>query len=143
VTQSSTVEIRVAIQQVSLHLAAEKPVLGWGYGSFDEAKRASDLIVQGVPLASVLETTSHDTNLTILVELGLVGLVLYVAPFLLVGIRALRRPPPESERWLLASALGSLVVVYVTASTLDFRFFSFAQMLPFAFLGILRRLTAK
>jgi hypothetical protein len=46
---------------------------------------------------------------------------------------------PGPDRWLLIAALGSLVVIFVTANTLDFRFFSIAQMLPFLFLAIVRR----
>jgi O-antigen ligase len=142
---SSTVDIRVAIQDVSLKLASEKPVLGWGYDSFDEVKNASEFVAAaggGVALASVLETTSHNTYLTILVELGALGLLLYVLPFAILGFRGVMRRPPGDESWLLAVALGSLIVVALTASTLDFRFFSFAEMSPFVFLAILRRMTA-
>jgi hypothetical protein len=53
-----------------------------------------------------------------------------------------RRVTPEN-RWLVAGALAALVCIYVNASTLDLRFFSFAQMVPFIFLAMLRRLTAE
>jgi O-antigen ligase len=144
---SSTVEIRVAIQDVSLNLAAEKPVLGWGYNSFDAVKNASEFVAAagakgGVALASVLDTTSHNTYLTILVELGVLGLLVYALPFAILCFRAVMTRPPPDQSWVKAVALGSLLVIALTASTLDFRFFSFALMLPFVFLAILRRMTA-
>jgi O-antigen ligase len=139
VAQKATVELRVAIQDVSLQLAAEKPVFGWGYGSFDRVKQASQITIEGIPIRSVLEATSHDSYLTKLVELGSLGFGLFMAPFAVLGYRALRRPSPPLDRWLVVAAVASLVVMGVTAGTLDFRFFSFAQMLPFVFLAILRR----
>ena len=142
-SDKATVDTRVALQSVSLQLAEQKPLLGWGYGSFDRVKRESGLTVEGIRLAAVLENTSHNTYLTILVELGIVGGILFAVPFLILILRAFRqRPPPPGKRWLLATALGSLVVIYLTASTLDLRFFSLAQVLPFVMLAFLRRLTA-
>jgi O-antigen ligase len=144
---SSTVDIRVAISDVSMKLAAEKPVLGWGYNTFDEVKNASDFVAAagakgGVALSSVLKTTSHNTYLTIIVELGALGLLLYAIPFAVICFRAVMTRPPPDQSWIVGVALGSLLVIVLTAVTLDFRFFSFPMMLPFVFLAILRRTTA-
>jgi O-antigen ligase len=143
VSETRTVDIRVAIQDISLQLAAQKPVLGWGYGSFDQAKNAANFVAEGISAASVFQTTSHNTYLTVLVELGGLGWLLLMTPFLVVGYRAIKQRAAPANRWLLAASLGSLGVVFLTGSTLDFRFFSFALMLPFVFLAILRRLTAQ
>ena len=71
---TSTIDLREAIQDVSLALVAQKPIVGWGYDSFDEVKNASELVAgQPVPIASVLQTTSHNSYLTILVELGAIA----------------------------------------------------------------------
>ena len=141
-TNAETVQVRVALRDLSLQLAAEKPLFGWGHGKFDEAKNASELTSEGISINTVLATTSHDTYLTLLVELGAIGLLLYSLPFLVLAFRGLRRRGPPSDRWLLAGSLASLIVIYVTASTLDFRFFSFAQLIPFVFLAMIRRITA-
>jgi len=142
VAQRSTLEIRTALQDVSLQLAAEKPLLGWGYGSFDRVKNSSEVTVQGLPVRSVLETTSHDTYLTKLVELGTIGLLLFVAPFLILGYRGIAGWTRSRENWIVVASMSSLLVLFLSALTLDFRFFSLAQALPFVFLAILRRKTA-
>jgi O-antigen ligase len=142
VAQRETVQTRVALQDWSLQLAAEKPVLGWGYGSFDRVKNTSGFTAEGIAIASVLEATSHNTYLTVLVELGIVGLLLLILPFLVLAVRAVAARAQHSGDWLVAASLCSLFVIGLTASTLDFRFFSFAQMLPFVFLALLRRTSA-
>ena len=116
-------------------------MFGWGYGSFDRAKNTSGYSAVGVPIKNVLEYTSHSTYLTVLVELGGLGLVLFGLRIL--GAQALVRARAAFEyRWLVGGALGALLVLFLTASTIDFRFFSIAQMLPFLFLAILRRIAA-
>jgi len=143
VANTVSIQGREALQDWSLRLASEKPVLGWGYGSFDRVKNTSGFSAEGVPIKNVLQYTSHNTYLTVLVELGGVGLILFVGPFLVLGARALARAREASaDRWLAAAALGALLVLVLTASTIDFRFFSIAQMLPFLFLAIVRRIAA-
>ena len=39
ITKANTVQIRVELQRWSLKLAAERPLFGWGYGSFDRVVR--------------------------------------------------------------------------------------------------------
>ena len=141
-TETDTVQVRVALRDLSLQLAAEKPLFGWGRGKFDEVKSASEVSAEGISINTVLATTSHDTYLTLLVELGAVGLLLYTLPFVLLVLRSLRRRGPPDDRWMLAGSLASLLVIYLTASTLDFRFFSIAQLMPFVFLAMVRRITA-
>jgi O-antigen ligase len=143
VADSANVRFREVVRDWSLRLAAEKPVFGWGYGSFDRVKNTSGFHAEGVPIRNVLTYTSHDTYLTLLVELGLVGLLLFASPFLVLGFMGVARArAPGPDRWLLVAGLGSLLVIFLTANTLDFRFFSLAQVLPFVYLAILRRGTA-
>ncbi len=141
-TNSETVQVRVALRDLSLQLASQKPLFGWGRGRFDEAKNAADVAAEGISVRAVLATTSHDTYLTLLVELGAIGLLLYSLPFLVLAFRGLRQRGPPGDGWLLAGSLGSLLVIFLTASTLDFRFFSFAQLIPFVLLAMIRRITA-
>ena len=139
VAERANVQFREVVRDWSLRLAAEKPVFGWGYGSFDRVKNASGFHAEGVPTKTVLTYTSHETYLTMLVELGGLGLLLFVSPFLFLGTRALVRARGPTMDWVTAATLGSLLVIFLTASTVDFRFFSFAQLLPFVLLAILRR----
>jgi O-antigen ligase len=140
IAESQNVQFRVAIQNVSLRLAGEKPVLGWGYGSFDRVKERTGVVPANASGQSVLQITSHNTYLTMLVELGGVGLVLYVLPFVVFGIEGLQRARERGpDAWIAAGALAALCVAVFTGATLDYRFFSFALMLPWLFLAILRQ----
>jgi O-antigen ligase len=91
IAEQSNVQFRQVVQEWSIRLAAEKPLFGWGYGSFDRVKNASGFTAEGVPIRNILEYTSHDTYLTILVEYGGLGLLLLVLPFAIVGLKAVRR----------------------------------------------------
>lgn len=135
---------RLVLQDVSLRLAAKKPILGWGYDSFDRVKYDVQVPSQGIASAQALQSTSHDTYLTILVEFGAVGLLLFLLPWVPIlnrGVAAVRAQ--AGERWLLVGAQASVVVVALTGTTLDYRFFSFAPMLLWLFLGLVRRRTAR
>jgi O-antigen ligase len=138
--ETSTVRVRSGLQDWSLQLAAQKPLFGWGYGSFDRVKNTSELTaVSGMSITYLLESTSHNSYLTVLVETGAVGLLLYVLPFLILAGRTVTRArAPNPDGWVIAGTIASLFVIVLSAVTLDFRFFSFAQMLPWVLLGILR-----
>jgi O-antigen ligase len=141
-----TLLVREQIQKVSVVLWREKPILGWGFGSFDRVKNDTDFpYVPGLPGKIYLyagANTSHNTYLTVLVELGLAGLLLLLAPFAAIVTRTLARARAVTDdRWIVAAASGSLIVVFLTGVTLDYRFFSFVPALSFVMLAILRRLT--
>ena len=87
-------------------------------------------------------STSHDSFLTILVETGLVGLLVYLVPWAALLARGVERArAPSPERWLLLVGLTIPVVYGLSAATFDMRFFSYPQVLPWLALGLLRRLT--
>jgi hypothetical protein len=124
----------------SLQLASKHPLIGSGYDSFDRVKNAAGLSSGGIDASGGLAYTSHDTFLTVLVELGGLGLVLLLWPFLRVMLASLRRAyrdPPR--RWLFAGWLGVVAVYFFNAATIDMRFFSFVAALPWIALGLLRR----
>jgi O-antigen ligase len=144
VVERTNVLVRRNIQDWSLKLAAQRPLVGWGYGSFDRVKNASGFSASGgLPIAFVLTYTSHNTYLTMLVELGFVGVLLFALPFAILSWKALARArlPDSPDRWLAAATLGSLMTVALTASTLDFRFFHFGTLLSWLLLALLRRVT--
>jgi O-antigen ligase len=141
IAQRATVEERSQVRHVGLARAADKPVFGWGYGSFDRVKNASELAVLGLPVQSVLRTTSHDTLVTILVELGAVGLLLFGIPFVVIVWRGFAINARSPDRWLVVGTLGCIAAVFLNGETLDYRFFSLALVLPFLLLAILRRET--
>ena len=143
IAQRATVEERSQVRHVGLQRAADKPIFGWGYGSFDRVKNASELGVLGLSVKSVLQTTSHDTLVTILVELGAVGLLLFAIPFVVIVWRGFAANARSPDRWLVVGTIGALAATFLNGETLDYRFFSLALVLPFAMLAILRRETAQ
>ena len=139
-SNSRNVQARVILQDWSIRLAKEKPILGWGYDSFDRVKNSANFSAGLLPIALGLGSTSHDTYLTILVEYGGVGLLLLLGPFAVVLVRSLRRArAPSPDRWLLIGASAAILVIILTGATIDYRFFSFAPAVPWLFLGLLRR----
>jgi O-antigen ligase len=143
VANGATVETRVVIQQWSFKLAREKPVLGWGYGSFDQVKNKQTFLgTTGQNQKLGRGSTSHDSFLTILVETGIVGLLVYLVPWAALLTRGFERArAPGPDRWLLLVGLTIPVVYALSAATFDMRFFSYPQVLPWLALGLLRRLT--
>lgn len=143
-TQKQNIEARLVLQDVSLKLIAKKPALGWGYDSFDRVKYDVSVPSPQLPLSQALQSTSHDTYLTILVEYGAVGFAFFVLPWVAIFVRGLGRVrKPAPDRWFVAAMLGSIVLLAVNAATLDYRFFSFVPMLGWLSLALLRRRLAE
>jgi O-antigen ligase len=140
-SNSRNVEARVLLQNASLQLAGRKPILGWGYDSFDRVKALTD--ITGSTKAQALyvdQTTSHDTYLTVLVEYGSVGLLLFLLPWVVISARSLRRArAPSPDRWLLVAAPAAVAVVALNGATVDYRFFSFVPATPWLFLALARQ----
>jgi hypothetical protein len=140
IDQKQNVQIRLVLQRVSIRLAEDKPILGWGYDSFDRIKFDVPLGSTPVPLALALKFTSHDTFLTMVVEYGIVGLALFLLPWAFVFGRAYRAArAPSPDRWFYVAGIAAVFVIGLTATTLDYRFFSFVPVLPWLLLGLMRR----
>jgi O-antigen ligase len=144
-SNQSNVQERVILTRWSFELAGRKPILGWGYGSFDKVKNANaaNLSTAGspIPFSTAIYYTSHNTFLTILVELGGVGILLLLVPWLVVArssFRLFARRP--SSGWLVVGLLGALGVWVINAGTFDMRFFSLPWVLPWLAVGFLRRM---
>jgi O-antigen ligase len=143
-TQKQNIQARLVLQEISIKLIERKPLLGWGYNSFDRVKYDVTVPSPQLPLSQALQSTSHDTYLTILVQYGAIGFAIFVLPWLPILARAgarLRRATPD--RWFIAAMLASIVVLAVDAATLDYRYFSFVPMLGWLFLALLRRRCAE
>lgn len=140
ITQQQNIQARLVLQEVSIKLIEQRPLLGWGYDSFDRVKYDVNVPSPQLPLSQALQSTSHDTYLTILVEYGAVGFAIFVLPWVAIVLRGLgrvRRPAPD--RWFLAAMLASILLLGINAATLDYRFFSFVPMLGWLALALVRR----
>ena len=139
-SDTGNVSGRFVQSQGALDLAAQRPFLGWGYGQYDEAKSTLQRSTGALPEASLYYYTSHDTFLTILVELGVAGLVVFLLPWIIVMYRTLRRlRSTRYPRWFTLSLLGIVGVFVLIALTSDMRFFSFVPALAWIAVGLLRR----
>ena len=139
-SNTRNIEARVVIQDWSLKLAKQKPVLGYGYDSFDRVKNSANFTAGALPVSLGLDSTSHNTFLTVLVQYGGVGLLLLLLPQLVIVLLAANRArAPSAERWLLVGGIAAVAVVALSAATLDLRFFSFVPAVPWIFLGLMRR----
>ena len=137
----TNVQARVLIQDWSIELAKRRPVFGWGYGSFDQVKNSTEFgSTGGIPASFGRESTSHNTFLTVLVELGLLGILLFLTTFVIVLTRAVPVARKAfAERWFFIGAIGTILVYILNATSIDMRFFSFVPALAFVFLGLVRR----
>jgi O-antigen ligase len=70
---------RLPVVLASIRMFEAKPVLGWGYGNFDNFDRQFQERV-GDLVAPDKDHASHNLYLTILAEQGLIGLLLYLVP---------------------------------------------------------------
>jgi O-antigen ligase len=136
---TETVTTRLAIQHLSLELLREKPVFGWGYRTFDQAK-----LTVHTRDPRIGNLTSHDTFMTVLVELGVVGLALLLVPWITIGWRAIKAGwCGVDEPWILAGCLGAMASYAIGALTYDLRFFPFVAAMPLMALGLVRNVLAR
>jgi O-antigen ligase len=138
-TNAAGIDVRLQVVRRSLQLAKLNPVLGNGYGSYDTVSRERTLATSTTDTTGT-GVTSHNTLVTMLVEIGLLGILMVLAHWVWVvagAVGALRRGllPP----WLAAGCLSGIAVVAINAMAIDLRFFSFVCVIPWLCFGLLRR----
>lgn len=109
---------RQAILEVTLNAIQTHPIIGVGYGSFEEA---FDWYKEG-RLSTGFARSVHNTGIRILAETGVVGFVpalLFVGALLLSVWNTMKRAADEKERFLIFSVLMSIVSFLVMSMTLD------------------------
>jgi hypothetical protein len=96
---------RFDLMRGGIDLAREKPLLGWGSGSFNAEYRAHEK-------SSGREATaaSHTIPITVAAEQGIVGFAAYVALLVLAFIRLLRGARGSPVRAAIAAGFAALVL---------------------------------
>jgi len=91
-----------------LHLFRERPLLGFGSGSFEGEYRA----LEGVnrPNVQTATSASHTTPVTIAAEQGLVGIAVYVALLVAAAFVLVRGAAGSVPRMVVAAAFFALVL---------------------------------
>jgi|SRR5829696_6663459 putative inorganic carbon (hco3(-)) transporter len=109
-----TIWDRQNLARTSVNMIETKPLFGFGWSTFISESR--DYYEQALeyPLTATDEGV-HNVPLTYAVELGLVGMTLWVVGVLIgIGGALATRGPPDLEQWrlaLLALVIASLVVI--------------------------------
>jgi hypothetical protein len=96
---------RVGLWRAALHTAAQRPVQGYGAGTFLAATRERQLRERPIPTRF-----AHDLPLQEWVEVGLAGLLAVLAWYVAVAttlVRELAPPKPNGAAWLLAPAVAA------------------------------------
>jgi O-antigen ligase len=118
-----TVDARLITNDAAVRMVADRPLLGFGWGNFDQFDESYKQPVGDVPLR--LGGTAHNTYLNLAVEFGLAGAILYLAPVLILLVMTLRRRrilKRQPWRW-------QLVVVLWLALADQFLVNNFAEMI--------------
>jgi O-antigen ligase len=102
--EAGTLNGRLQIWTAGVHAFVQKPVLGWGAGSFDRT------IVPwfGRPRAP------HNSYLSVLVEQGIVGFLVWLSMYLIVFAQVLKLP--TMERRFAVVLLGTMAVAMLPLS---------------------------
>jgi O-antigen ligase len=135
------VDDRFNAMATSLWAIEREPLVGWGIARFAQVNTYHhQKWEQGMSFLRGYGIASHENELGIATELGLIGLALWLAVLGLLGYalgRALRRLPVDG---LDGRALGLLALTVfctwvVCGLTVDLRFFDFANLLVFLLVG--------
>jgi O-antigen ligase len=139
VKNSGNVEVRFALERWSWKLAEKKPFFGHGYDSFFQAKTAAGFSAEDLQQFGT-SSASHNSYLTLLVEYGAVGLLLFLTPWVVIPWRALRNVAFRADlRWFVVGAVTAVLVYFIANNTGDWKYESYAQAVPWVLLGLLRR----
>ena len=137
----SEVEDRLNSIATSIWAVVREPLTGWGIGRFAAINTYHhQQWSPAVPWTRGFGIPSHLDGLGILVELGIVGLVLWLAYYVLLYTRLMavaRRMPDRGTygRPLALTALLCLTAQVITGLTVDLRFFDFPNIVVMLLAG--------
>ncbi len=138
----SEVDDRLNMIRTALWAAERKPLAGWGISRFQAVNTYHHQQWSSeVPWFRGYGIVSHENELGILAELGLIGLGLWVLVVALIAHRlwtAYRRLPDSRVTGspLALTALIALAVFIVSGFTVDLRFLSFGTSAVFLLAGL-------
>lgn len=143
ISEQAPINARILIWHNSVEMFKDKPLFGVGVGNFNYFKRFYPVYMPELGQRYQVGPTSHNTFMTILVEVGLIGFLPYAAILLIVAWRWLvtyRRCPgilAIGGRELVATIGVSTICYLITANTMDTRSFRFVMYLFWLLLGLI------
>ncbi len=140
-TESNPVYDRLVVFDAMFQMIKMKPILGWGYETLDQNigqfyRRVGEATIVNRHL------TSHNTYLTVLTELGLVGFFLYLFPvvwWFVLSIRVWPRIPKDGfwSRSLLCSLWLMMLFNFTVSNFMDMRWFLIGLTFWWLVLGLI------
>jgi hypothetical protein len=136
------IEDRLNTIQTALWAYAQKPFTGWGISRFVAVNTYHhQQWSPEMPFERGYAISAHTNELGILAELGLIGLVLWIAVLALIAYRLYDayRTLPANEicgKPLAVLAIMAFTTLFCTGLTVDLRFFNFATGITFLLVGV-------
>lgn len=132
---------RIVVFDAMVQMVQIKPVWGWGYETLDLNVQQFYRRVGEATIVTRL-VTSHNTYLTILTELGLAGLGLFMFPvawWFVLSIRVWKRMPKKGywSRSLLASLWLVMLFNFTVSNFMDMRWYPIGLTLWWLLLGLI------
>ncbi len=141
VASPGEVQDRLNTLATSLWAVQREPLTGWGIGRFPAVNTYHHQAWSpDVPWERGFGIASHFDGLSVLTELGIIGLALWLTVLVLVGrqlVRAVRRLPARglANRPFALTAAMAFVALLVAGSTVDLRFFDFPNIVVWLLAG--------
>jgi O-antigen ligase len=141
VASVSEIDDRLNLIATQVWAFQQEPLLGWGVGTFATLNvRHHQQFSPDQPWVRGYGVASHQNELGILVELGLVGLMLWLGLLVLLWARAVRAVRAADDdrlegRTFAVLAVLAFVALLATGLTVDLRYFDFINALVFLLLG--------
>ncbi|KAA1259292.1 O-Antigen ligase [Rubripirellula obstinata] len=114
---AKSVELRPLLAIVAYEMFKDKPIAGHGFGHYFENNGPyHDNREYDLPLEKVRVYVQHNTFLSILVDGGLIGILMFSLPllvFFVVGWQLARRPQSSPDARYLGILMISAIVIYV------------------------------
>lgn len=125
---------RQNINAAALEMVEQRPLVGFGWGSFPEASQDFLRQADDIPLTGI-GTQVHNVYLLYLAELGIIGLGLWlIAAILTVAAALYVRGPPEARVWQIG--LIAVTVGWVVAASFAPLAQAFPNSVPFLWAGV-------
>jgi O-antigen ligase len=123
--EQENANFRIVMAQVGINMFLDKPVVGWGAGTYDDY---SDRYLFDALGVYITKDTSHVTLLTIMAELGILGAALFLG-FIFLSVRHKgigMADLPYDDRIIVAVNAAGIITFAINAFLIDMRFYSIA-----------------
>jgi O-antigen ligase len=133
-TDQGPIWVRQTLNAASFRMIEARPLLGFGWGTF---KKVDDPYIRQGPTYPIAgaDEPDHNAYLSIAVELGLLGAIIWaIAVLASLGTAVLRRGPPELYQWRIAAC--AMAVSWLAAGLFGPAPYSFEIIVTFMVAGI-------